>query len=66
MEENNTPVSSVQTVETPEKPMAASVTLPKRKLPLWIQKTISPLDGMHHIGLAFILPVFIMALIYVA
>ncbi len=34
--------------------------------PLWLARFLAPLDGMHHIGLAFILPVIIMALIYVA
>ncbi len=36
------------------------------KLPPWLVRLLAPLDGMHHIGLAFIFPVLIMALIYVA
>lgn len=39
---------------------------PASRLPLWLARITAPLDGMHHIGLAFLLPVLIMALIYVA
>lgn len=35
-------------------------------MPPWLARFLAPLDGMHHIGLAFIFPVLIMALIYIA
>ncbi len=71
MEENNIqPQDSVtQEVQVPAATAANAPTFdikPKRVYPKWLQKITAPFDGMHHIGLAFILPVFIMALIYLA
>ena len=47
---------------------AAEQALSKRRinLPPWISRILAPFDGMHHIGLAFLFPVLIMALIYIA
>ena len=46
----------------------ADVSAPQKRfaLPMWLKRFLAPLDDMHHIGLAFIFPVLIMALIYVA
>ncbi len=37
-----------------------------RRMPAWVARLVAPFDGMRHIGLAFLFPVVIMALIYIA
>ena len=39
---------------------------PKRHLPVWLRRILAPFDGMHHVWLAFLFPVVLMALIYIA
>ena len=38
----------------------------RRRLPAQIRRILAPFDGMHHVWLAFLFPVVIMALIYIA
>ena len=39
---------------------------PRRHMPAWLRRILAPFDGMHHVWLAFLFPVVLMALIYIA
>ncbi len=44
----------------------SAVTKKERQLPAWLLRLTAPFAGMHHVWLAFLFPVAIMALIYVS
>ena len=68
MEENKAPITDIAP-DAPDSSAGDAVCETKKtkwNMPKWVKAVSQPYDGMRHSGLAFLLPVVIMTLIYIA